>query len=89
MKGEKAHCVTSSTLTTECVYVLTFQFIVIERPILFHTVLNTMWLYTVSTAGFVLEHHLDGILFFSSQHRTCDMDAHKHIQTIGFNFNGR
>lgn len=82
MKREKAHRVKSSALKTESVNVLTFQFIVIERPILFHTVLNTMWLYTVSTAGFVLEHHVDGVLLFSSHHRTCDMDAHKHTQTI-------
>lgn len=56
-----------------CVYVLvfTFQFIVIERPTVFYTVLNTMWLYAVRPAGFVLKHHLDSVLLFSSQHWTC------------------
>lgn len=48
----------------------TFGFVVIERPVLIHAVLDTMWLHAVRSAGFVLKDHIDGVLLFSSEHRT-------------------
>lgn len=49
---------------------VTFKFIVVERPILLNTILNTMWLDAVRSTGLVLKYHTDGVLFFSSDHWT-------------------